>query len=73
MRGAIWQAYDDTGALEVSCTHCGAVPGQWCTKSDGRVRRVPCVERAAAGVDTGNGKPYPDFTEPTHPPKGRTP
>lgn len=62
-------AYVDTGALDVSCTHCGATPGAWCLTDDGRARRVPCVDRAAAGVGTGDGKPYAprDFSEPAHP------
>jgi hypothetical protein len=68
MKGAIWKAYADTCALEVTCPHCGAEPGQWCTKSDGRVRRVPCVDRAESGIVTDSGKPYArDFTEPIHP------
>jgi hypothetical protein len=64
--GAIWAAYNDTGALEVTCPHCAAEPGKWCSRNDGRVRRVPCVDRAAAGVDTGDGRPYArDFSQPT--------
>jgi len=60
----IWQAYADTGALEMSCPHCRAEPGQWCSRDDGRVRRVPCVARAAApGVVAGAGRPR-DFSEP---------
>jgi hypothetical protein len=54
----IWQAYADTGALDVACPHCGAEPEQWCTREDGRVRRVPCVDRATSGFAAGNGKPY---------------
>ncbi|WP_139334572.1 zinc finger domain-containing protein [Mycobacterium colombiense] len=64
----IRQAYADTGALEVSCTHCGAGPGQWCMTDDARTRRVPCVVRAAGGIDSGDGRPYSrDFSEPARP------
>ncbi len=67
MSGAIWAAYNDTGALEVTCPHCGAEPRKWCSRDDGRVRRVPCVDRVVSGVDTGDGKPYVrDFSQPTH-------
>lgn len=63
------QAYADTGALNVGCPHCGAAPGAWCLTDDGRTRRVPCVDRATAGVTTGDGKPYArDFSEPRYPP-----
>lgn len=67
---AIWAAYDDTGALAVTCTNCAARQGQWCSHPDGRVRRVPCVDRAAASISSVSSRPYParDFTEPTHPP-----
>lgn len=61
-------AYTDTGALDISCAHCGAEPGQWCMTDDGAARRVPCVDRATAGVGTGDGKVYArDFSEPCHP------
>lgn len=62
-------AYTDVGALNVSCANCGAQDGQWCIKPDGQVRRVPCIIRAATGIDTGDGKPYVghDFSEPRHP------
>ncbi len=64
----IWQAYADTGALDIRCPHCGAESKQWCTRDDGRVRRVPCVARSTGGVGTGDGKPYArDFTQPSHP------
>jgi hypothetical protein len=64
---AIWQAYRDTGALEVSCPNCSAVRGHWCTKADGRVARVPCISRAAAGslIVTEPHAPR-DFSEPEH-------
>jgi hypothetical protein len=66
VRGAIWAAYSDTGALEVTCPHCDAGPGQWCTRDDGRVRRVPCIARTAAtGLVTVDR--YRDFTEPLPP------
>lgn len=65
---AIWAAYSDTGALEVTCGHCGAQPGQWCSRDDGRVRRVPCVERAAdGGLIATDSRKHHDFSEPRHP------
>ena len=45
---AVLAAYTDTGALTVPCGHCGAEPDQPCTKPDGRISRVPCVDRIAA-------------------------
>jgi hypothetical protein len=58
-------AYTDTGALDVVCPNCSAQAGHWCKHPDGRSRRTPCVARLAAGVSTGNGKPYGrDFSEP---------
>lgn len=67
MKGPIRQAYTDTGALDITCPHCGVQPGQWCITDDGAARRVPCVERAAAGIGTGDGNPYGrDFSEPRH-------
>lgn len=70
----IWQAYNDTGALEVSCPHCGAQPGHWCTRDDGNVRRIACVDRATSGFAAGNGKFYArDFTQPSHPPTEEPP
>jgi hypothetical protein len=65
----IWQAYDATGALDIPCPTCGAAPKVWCTKPDGRVRRAPCVRRAAAAnyetpfrSSSGTAR---DFSEPT--------
>lgn len=71
----IWQAYSDTGALEVTCPHCGAEPNKWCTRSDGRVRRIPCIERASATAAlTPPGKHYGrNFSEPTHPANDEAP
>lgn len=67
MKRPIRAAYTDTGAIDVSCPHCGAQPGQWCMTDDGRSRRVPCVDRAAAGVGTGDGQAYArDFSQPRH-------
>ena len=40
----IWDAYADVAAMSRPCPTCGAV-NTWCTKTDGRVRRVPCVSR----------------------------
>lgn len=71
---AIWESYQQTGALQVECENCGAPVGTWCTADDGRrVRRVPCVARCKAD-DTGwtaattsavvhGGR---DFSEPLH-------
>lgn len=60
------QAYAATGALRRPCDTCGSQPNQWCTTPDGRLRRVPCVDRAAAGATVDDdGKPR-DFSEPTH-------
>ena len=36
-----------TGTLSIACSNCGAQPENWCTTPDGRVRRVPCVDRIA--------------------------
>lgn len=72
---AIWQAYSDTGALAIACPHCAAEPGNWCTKPDGRVSRVPCVDRIAATaaiapvihLPTTAATAPADFSEPRHP------
>lgn len=64
---AIWQAYDDTGALQIDCPHCGATVNQWCTRSDGRVRRIPCIERAASTAVVTTSRYARDFSEPIHP------
>lgn len=36
------------GAIQSVCPNCGAEPDCWCTTPDGRVRRVPCIDRIAA-------------------------
>lgn len=62
---AVWAAYADCNALQIDCPNCGAQHGNWCTKDDGRVSRVPCVARAAAGslmVAPG----HRDFSQPIH-------
>lgn len=65
---AIWAAYADTNALAVDCTNCGAQQNTWCTKSDGRVSRVPCVSRAAASsLIVADADKYHHFSEPRHP------
>ncbi|MEX3644325.1 zinc finger domain-containing protein [Mycolicibacterium porcinum] len=75
---AIWQAYSDTGALAIACPHCAAEPDKWCTKPDGRVSRVPCVDRIAATAVIApvihlpvaipdNPNRSTDFSEPRHP------
>lgn len=75
---AIWAAYNDTGALGIDCPHCDAEKGTWCTKDDGRVARVPCVDRIAATAavspvarlpSTVHDEPVTttDFSEPRHP------
>lgn len=63
---AIWAAYNDVGALDVPCTNCEAQRGQWCTKPDGRVSRMPCVARIAAADITPTTT---DYSEPRHPRK----
>lgn len=64
---AIWAAYDDCNALAIQCPNCCAPKGNWCTKDDGRVRRVPCVSRAAAGgFIVADTRRHRDFSEPTH-------
>ncbi|MCV7141403.1 hypothetical protein [Mycolicibacterium fortuitum] len=45
MPAPIAEAYRQSGALEVECSHCGAEVGNYCTRDDGRVRRTPCVAR----------------------------
>lgn len=63
----IWAAYAAVGALAVSCPTCGAERGQWCSKPDGRVGRIPCVARTAAtGIVAGDGDTSRDFSEPLH-------
>lgn len=61
----IWQAYQDTGALAVDCPHCGATPGVWCSRPDGRLRRTPCLDRitATAPIPTPVPTPAHDFGE----------
>ncbi|WP_431523743.1 zinc finger domain-containing protein [Mycobacterium shigaense] len=61
-------AYTDTGALDVSCPHCDAQPGQWCVTDDGRPRRVPCVARVCAGgtIPAAGPSAGRDYAEPTH-------
>lgn len=71
MSGAIWRAYSDTGALQINCPICGAERGKWCNKPDGRVRRIPCIERAtaaasAAAVTVNREDRHRDFSEPVH-------
>lgn len=63
---AIWQAYADTGALDTDCPNCAAPRNQWCTKADGRVRRVPCVDRTVASVAVTTAGTPRDFSEPIH-------
>lgn len=41
---AIWEAYTDVDRSK-SCPGCGAAANSWCTRGDGRVRRVPCPRR----------------------------
>lgn len=66
---AIWAAYRDTGTIDIPCPRCGANSGTWCTRNDGRVRRVPCVDRLAAA--SGSVPDARDFSEPLHPQKVR--
>jgi hypothetical protein len=67
VKGAIWRAYCDTGALKIGCPNCGAPRNKWCTMPDGRVRRIPCLRRitiSAATAERDDG--YRDFSEPAH-------
>lgn len=68
---AIWEAYNDTGTLPIECTNCGAQPGTWCTRPDGRVRRTPCLARITAVAPVKGRIPDAptavDFSEPRHP------
>lgn len=45
---AVMAAYQDTGAANIPCPHCAAQPGRPCTKPDGRISKVPCVDRLTA-------------------------
>lgn len=65
MKRPVRAAYQDTGAWSVSCPHCAAQPGQWCTRDDGQPRRVPCVARVVAGgVIPGSETLAHNFGEP---------
>jgi len=44
----IAEAYEQSGALTIACPHCSAPIGTYCTRSDGGVRRAPCVTRCRA-------------------------
>lgn len=81
MSGAIWAAYNAVGALEVPCPTCSAPVSIWCTREDGKVRRLPCIARAAAAggpearatSTAGAGQQVQavapvDFSEPRHQP-----
>lgn len=64
---AVLAAY--TGALAVPCGHCGAEPDQPCTKPDGRISRVPCVDRIAAAdiASSISSTLTVDYSEPRRP------
>lgn len=68
---AIWRAYQAANdALSRPC-ECGASPGSWCTKADGRVARIPHLSRAKAGHTWGTSTTVVapeahDFGEPRH-------
>ncbi|WP_283613458.1 hypothetical protein [Mycolicibacterium poriferae] len=47
----IWDSYADVADMSRPCPNCGAV-NTWCTKPDGRVRRVPCVSRLTTNHTT---------------------
>jgi len=68
----IWQAYAETAALDIECPNCWAPAGVWCTKSDGRVARVPCLARAGTAEEIpAYEKTFGrDFSEPIHQPEG---
>ncbi|OBK89457.1 hypothetical protein A5649_13480 [Mycolicibacter heraklionensis] len=68
---AIWAAYADVDSA-LPCPNCAADPGVWCSRPDGRVRRVPCVARPrvseASPAQCADDAPDPpvDFGEPRH-------
>lgn len=66
---AVMAAYTDTGAGSIACPHCGAEAGSPCVKPDGRVSKVPCVDRLAAADlgPTTSATPVVDFSEPRRP------
>lgn len=69
-RQPIWEAY--AGARDIPCPTCGAEPGAWCTRPDGRVGRVPCVARLAAAEHPQSSDDKPaSFSEPRHTPTER--
>lgn len=52
-RGPVLEAYAETGALDVPCTHCGAKPGEFCwhdPEVGGMPRRLPCPRRITAAA-----------------------
>lgn len=54
-RGAVVEAYADTGALERPCPlpkGCGVQAGQFCVFTDGSERHIPCVSRTLASTPT---------------------
>jgi hypothetical protein len=59
----IWAAYNDTQALTIDCPHCTAQTGQWCTRTDGRVRRTPCLDRITITAPTAHDFDMPRRTE----------
>lgn len=64
---AIWAAYSDVDPA-LPCPNCGADAGVWCSRPDGRVRRVPCVARPRVDAVVAEAEPdVLDFGEPRHP------
>ncbi|OIN79093.1 hypothetical protein BMG05_19820 [Mycobacterium malmoense] len=68
---AIWNIYHRLGALNITCPDCSAAQGVFCRRSDGRVRRTPCLRRIS--TDTGcdqpavrAARPARDYSEPLH-------
>ena len=52
----IWQSYSDTGALDVTCPHCGAEPGSGVratTAASGGFPASPAHPRPASVAATG--------------------
>lgn len=49
-RGAVVEAYADTGALGVLCPACRAVPGEFCRHESGAARKMPCPRRISAAA-----------------------
>lgn len=50
-RGAVFEAYVDTDALNIPCPACGVPEGEFCRHTPdvgGKERRMPCPKRITA-------------------------